>query len=165
MYLIGHGAIGAAIITATGIVNPVAAFGVGWLSHYLADAFPHGDEPVGEWAKRGAEAWRIAAIAGIDAALLGLILLGLFAARGFSWMIFLAVAGSALPDVMWGLEKALHCRLFGPHERIHKRIHNFLGIRLSLTVGIIAAVAILSDRPQGYIQRVALGVLGFALFG
>ena len=35
----------------------------------------------------------------------------------------------------------------------------------SLTVVLIAAVAILSDRPQGYIQRVALGVLAFALFG
>jgi phosphatidate cytidylyltransferase len=33
------------------------------------------------------------------------------------------------------------------------------------TVGIIAIVAILRDQPQGYIERVALGVLGFALFG
>ena len=34
-----------------------------------------------------------------------------------------------------------------------------------LTVGLIAAVAILADRPAGYIQRVALGALGFLLFG
>ena len=34
-----------------------------------------------------------------------------------------------------------------------------------LVSGMIAAVAILGDRPKGYIQRVALGVLGFALFG
>src|SRR5262249_32072374 len=34
-----------------------------------------------------------------------------------------------------------------------------------LTIGIIAAVAVLRDQPHGYIQRVALGVLGFALFG
>lgn len=33
------------------------------------------------------------------------------------------------------------------------------------TVGIIAMVAILRDQPRGYIQRVALGVLGFVLFG
>lgn len=33
------------------------------------------------------------------------------------------------------------------------------------TSGIIAIVAILRDRPQGYLQRVALGVLGFILFG
>ncbi|OWK44383.1 phosphatidate cytidylyltransferase [Fimbriiglobus ruber] len=33
------------------------------------------------------------------------------------------------------------------------------------TVGAIAIVALLRDQPQGYIQRVALGVLGFVLFG
>jgi len=34
-----------------------------------------------------------------------------------------------------------------------------------LTVGVIAAVALLPDRPKGYIQRVALGAFGFLLFG
>ncbi len=34
-----------------------------------------------------------------------------------------------------------------------------------ITIGIIAMAAILRDEPKGYIQRVALGVLGFALFG
>lgn len=33
------------------------------------------------------------------------------------------------------------------------------------TIGVIAIVAILCDHPKGYIQRVGLGVLGFALFG
>jgi phosphatidate cytidylyltransferase len=34
-----------------------------------------------------------------------------------------------------------------------------------LTVALIAAVAIFADQPKGYIQRVALGALGFLLFG
>jgi phosphatidate cytidylyltransferase len=34
-----------------------------------------------------------------------------------------------------------------------------------LTSGLIAVVTIPQDRPKGYIQRVALGVLGFVLFG
>lgn len=34
-----------------------------------------------------------------------------------------------------------------------------------LTVASIAALAVLEDRPKGYIQRVALGVLGLLLFG
>ena len=34
-----------------------------------------------------------------------------------------------------------------------------------LTIGLVAIVAILRDQPKGYIQRVALGLLGFALFG
>ncbi|HEY1683836.1 MAG TPA: phosphatidate cytidylyltransferase [Tepidisphaeraceae bacterium] len=35
----------------------------------------------------------------------------------------------------------------------------------SLCVGIIAVITILRDRPQGYIQRVALSVFAFMLFG
>ena len=34
-----------------------------------------------------------------------------------------------------------------------------------ITAVIIMAAAVLSDRPTGYVQRVALGVLGFTLFG
>jgi phosphatidate cytidylyltransferase len=34
-----------------------------------------------------------------------------------------------------------------------------------LTIAALAAAAILADRPKGYIQRVALGTFGFALFG
>ncbi|MBB6428653.1 phosphatidate cytidylyltransferase [Algisphaera agarilytica] len=34
-----------------------------------------------------------------------------------------------------------------------------------ITAVLILAAAILSDRPSGYVQRVALGILGFALFG
>ena len=34
-----------------------------------------------------------------------------------------------------------------------------------LTISIMAALAILADRPKGYIQRFGLGVLAFALFG
>ncbi|HEY1065420.1 MAG TPA: phosphatidate cytidylyltransferase, partial [Pirellulales bacterium] len=34
-----------------------------------------------------------------------------------------------------------------------------------ISVGVLAAVPILEDRPKGYIQRVALAVLAFSLFG
>jgi len=34
-----------------------------------------------------------------------------------------------------------------------------------LTVGLIATGGLIPDQPKGYIQRVGLGVLGFALFG
>lgn len=35
----------------------------------------------------------------------------------------------------------------------------------ALTVGMLAVITIPQDRPQGYIQRTALGTLGFLLFG
>ncbi|HUY93295.1 MAG TPA: phosphatidate cytidylyltransferase [Pirellulales bacterium] len=43
--------------------------------------------------------------------------------------------------------------------------YGFFVALFPLTVCAIAAVAILADRPQGYIQRCALGALGFMLFG
>jgi phosphatidate cytidylyltransferase len=47
-------------------------------------------------------------------------------------------------------------------------LDNWYGLFVALvpfTIGTIAIVAILRDEPKGYIQRVALGILGFALFG
>ncbi|MBI5095959.1 MAG: phosphatidate cytidylyltransferase [Candidatus Hydrogenedentes bacterium] len=43
--------------------------------------------------------------------------------------------------------------------------YHFFVALTPLTIGAIMSVAILRDEPEGYIQRVALGVLGFALFG
>ncbi len=43
--------------------------------------------------------------------------------------------------------------------------YGFFVALFPLICGAIAALAILDDRPQGYIQRVALGIWGFVLFG
>ena len=42
MYLIGHAAVGATLATAV-TINPLAALGIGFVSHYLVDFIPHGD--------------------------------------------------------------------------------------------------------------------------
>lgn len=36
---------------------------------------------------------------------------------------------------------------------------------MPLTFGVIAAAALLADRPDGYVQRVAMGTFGYGLFG
>ncbi|MBI2921402.1 MAG: phosphatidate cytidylyltransferase [Planctomycetes bacterium] len=43
--------------------------------------------------------------------------------------------------------------------------YHFFVCTFALFPGIIAVVPIFQDRPQGYIQRVALGIFGFMLFG
>jgi phosphatidate cytidylyltransferase len=70
---------------------------------------------------------------------------GLFRARSISVCVVLAiiVLNFAVLDHWYALFSAL----------------------FPLTVGVIAVVSIPTDRPQGYIQRVALGVFGFLLFG
>lgn len=43
--------------------------------------------------------------------------------------------------------------------------YEFFVAMTPLTVVLIASIAILADRPQGYIQRVALAAVGYLLFG
>ena len=43
--------------------------------------------------------------------------------------------------------------------------YNFFNALTPLVIATLIAAAILADEPKGYIQRVALSVLGFALFG
>lgn len=140
MFIVGHAAVGMTLAAAT--ANPALAFGIGWLSHYLADFFPHGDEDAGEWAKRGNEVRRLAFLLSIDGAILLAASAWFIAHRGFSWAPCLAVVGSAVPDVLWGLEKLFKRKLFGPHEKFHGRNHNFFHIRLPLWAGILLQAAV-----------------------
>lgn len=136
MYLINHAAIGVALAGAVGATNPVAAFGIGWASHYLADFFPHGDEDAGEWAKRKNEILRILGMVAVD----GVIFLSVFTwfsmERGFFWWAAAAAIGSFLPDIMWGFEMLARRKLFGVFERLHSWNHNFFKIHIPSVAGI-----------------------------
>jgi len=141
MYLVVHSAIGAAL-TAGLTTDPVAAFGIGWLSHYFADLIPHGDEQAGEWARRKNEIRRYLLLAGIDGLLVLILVLVQAVGRGFSPALLAAVCGSVLPDVMWGLEKLFRKNLFGPLQRFHFAIHNYFRVRLPLWFGLLFQAAL-----------------------
>jgi phosphatidate cytidylyltransferase len=51
------------------------------------------------------------------------------------------------------------------HLTVLDNWYNAFVALFSLTLAAIGGVALLQDRPQGYIQRVALGTFAFALFG
>lgn len=136
MFLTPHAAVGAAIATSlTG--NPIISFGIGWLSHYLADSVPHGDERLGVWASKGDEVKRLLGITAIDAVIWIAVLSYVFLSAGFSSVILAAAVGSAVPDVMWGLEKVMKRELFGPLRRFHGWNHNFFRVNLPLWTGFI----------------------------
>lgn len=146
MQLVGHAAVGIALARAVGATNPVAAFGVGWFSHYLADFIPHGDEQIGEWASKGDFIARIMPIVAVD----GLISLAAFAwlysARGLTPVTALAPAaaaiGSFMPDIMWGVEKLFKRRLFGPFEKLHGLNHNFFHVKIPAKYGLPLQIAV-----------------------
>ncbi len=140
MFLVGHAAVGMLLASRTD--DPVVAFGIGWLSHYLADFFPHGDERVGEWTRRGHEIRRYAVLLAADGGLFLAAFAALTARRGFSLPLAAAALGSFVPDVMWGLEKLAKRRLFGFHERFHHRNHNFFRVRLPVWLGLALQAAV-----------------------
>ena len=51
------------------------------------------------------------------------------------------------------------------HFAVLDHWYGFFVALFPLTIGTIAAVAVFDDQPQGYIRRVALASLGYALFG
>lgn len=140
MYLVGHAAVGMTLAAATD--DPVLAFGIGWLSHYLADFVPHGDEPAGEWAKRGDEVRRLFVLLMADGALFLAAFAWFTARRGFHLAAATAALGSFVPDVLWGLEKVRRKPLFGPLERFHAKNHNFFHVRLPLWAGLVGQAAL-----------------------
>ncbi|HTM68672.1 MAG TPA: hypothetical protein VL426_05210 [Candidatus Binatia bacterium] len=140
MYLVGHAAIGMAL--ASGTDDPVLAFGIGWLSHYLADFVPHGDEPAGEWAKRGNEVKRLMVLLLVDGALFFAAFAWFTSRRGFHLAAATAALGSFVPDVLWGLGKVLKRPVFGPLEKFHNFNHNFFHVKLPLWFGLIGQAAL-----------------------
>lgn len=140
MYLAVHAAVGAAAAATTN--DPLVAFGIGWLSHYLVDAVPHGDERAGEWTKRGHEVKRYMLLAGIDGLILSAILAVQMSRHGIDPALLAAIGGSVLPDVMWGMEKVFKRKMFGPLHRLHSSAHNYLRIRLPSWLGLLVQAAI-----------------------
>lgn len=138
MFLIGHAAVGATFVQLAGVENPAAAFGIGWLSHYLADFIPHGDEPVGKWTEGSGGTRKLFFLVAVDGFLLALALAAVFMVRQeFSWVTLAAAAGACVPDVMWGLERLVGHRLFGPHAAFHLKNHNFFHVHLPLWLGLV----------------------------
>lgn len=141
MFLTAHAAVGVAAATLI-TKDPTTGFAVGLVSHYLADLVPHGDEDAGAWCKKGNEVKRLFGITLIDAVVWCAVLVGAFLYAGFSWLVLAAALGSALPDVMWGLEKVAGRRLFGPHSRFHTWNHNHFNIRMPLWAGLLFQVTV-----------------------
>jgi len=134
MFLFAHAAIGAAVAPLAG--SPLPAFLAGWVTHYLADAVPHGDESLGRWASARNEVGRFALLAGIDLLLLAGILAAVFAARGFDWTVLAGAVGATVPDFLWGLEKIFKRRLFGRFQSWHRLAHGLIRRKLPTAVGL-----------------------------
>ena len=102
MFLTVHAT--AAVLITQKISNPLLAFIIGFVSHYILDALPNGDDKIFERWQGKKQLQVIAAVAGIDFAL-SLIWLNFLQQQGlilFPLATAAAVIGSMLPDFLNG---------------------------------------------------------------
>lgn len=126
MTLAAHAAIGAAIGISVG--NPALAFLFGFISHFIADAIPHGDSAEANefWSTRKVKK-SSAAIVVIDAIVAMFVILWLASSDlitpwgAFTW----GIVGGLLPDLLVGLYEWKRIDILKSFNRFHADCHNF----------------------------------------
>ena len=138
MYNTLHAATGALVAMTIFPSNWPAAFLLGWASHFVLDAIPHGDDASDELLADWKLFVRRSAIGGgIDLTILTLLVVWWVMTHGFYWVFLAAVIGSALPDLMWGFTVVIgKPGLFGFLGRFHVTVHNALKIKLPFWFGL-----------------------------
>ncbi|HCC22293.1 hypothetical protein A2480_00005 [Candidatus Uhrbacteria bacterium RIFOXYC2_FULL_47_19] len=137
MFITAHAAVTVTVATTLGVDQPAATFVLGWLLHYFGDALPHGDESLGEWAKRGrVPAIRIGLMCLIDLAALSVALLWCQSQGVLTPAVWAAIVGSAVPDLLVGLELVLGKPITGPLAWLHEAVHRSINFVYSPWIGV-----------------------------
>ncbi len=140
MHLTTHAAVG--ILAATKTANPWWAFILSFILHFVLDLIPHGDESILDKNRPLAGQYkRILSFSGSDFIIL--ISYTYFILTKIDTdpvIIFSAVLGSVLPDVLWILQDITHSKILKPFNQIHKLFHNPLKIKLKPATGVALAI-------------------------
>lgn len=110
MYLTTHAAVG--VIISQHVDKPLPILIYSFLSHFILDFIPHGDEGLENWMREKKK--RIAVVAGIDLVLLAALVMTLYGSDRLDLNRELASAGiigAILPDLLTFAYPAIHERL------------------------------------------------------
>jgi hypothetical protein len=149
MFLTVHSAAGIAIAQYTG--NPLLAFSLGFISHFILDMIPHGDQ---ELADNNQDAFAISAktkkllfFMGVTDGLIAvgltvtLIALGLVANP---LVAICAVAGAMAPDAINALSIFFDPKWLRPYRAVHHKLHFILnGFTISFKNGLVVQAVFL----------------------
>ncbi|MBI3572701.1 MAG: hypothetical protein HY092_00680, partial [Candidatus Kerfeldbacteria bacterium] len=131
----------AGLLLATLAPNPVVAFGLGVLSHYVLDAIPHGDMNGPAWIFGGRKVPHLVYIEIADLGLAAAAVFILTAQFAPSVMpkLWLGALGGITPDLLWGTEymmQRFHWRVpgFSAILHWHSRWHAFVHARKKIDV-------------------------------
>lgn len=133
MFLAVHALIGA--VAGNAVQSPIAAFSLGFISHFFTDMIPHGDEHMYEGYKNGNKVTRALLYVGMDALMTVVLLLVVFLKQDFfsPLNVAMGVIGGLLPDLMVGLFEMLKpkrrtwfARKLSWFHGFHMKNHHFL---------------------------------------
>ncbi|MFH1171944.1 MAG: hypothetical protein V1778_05425 [bacterium] len=156
MYLTTHAAVGVVISKAMG--TPALALPVAFLSHFVLDAIPHGDERVARWVTRQPKKGFVVGI--LDATMLMLLIAFIVGTQRNETigLLLAGIFGALLPDFITNIFPFLHRetrwfrslfpsgglfrrgsigRMLRKHDLLHEHIHNPLAWEFSLVQGFV----------------------------
>jgi hypothetical protein len=122
MFLTVHGAVG--ILIGQHVKNPLLAFVIGFLTHYLFDIIPHGDTKApAKWK----QVKYMALAASIDMLVLIFTLLWLYTRiEIINLSIAAALLGSVLPDFLQAFYFLSNRKLFKLCQKVHDFFHEYI---------------------------------------
>ncbi|KKS43542.1 hypothetical protein A3H03_03225 [Candidatus Kuenenbacteria bacterium RIFCSPLOWO2_12_FULL_42_13] len=152
MYQIVHGMAGIAI--GSRLDNPILAFVLGIVSHFVLDAIPHDSLELRDWENNGTDKFikKIALEAILD--LWGLMLGILMMQEGFSlylnYPMMAGMIGAISPDYIWGLTELSQTKnqamekFKAWHNKIHTIIYKavYLPLKYTVPIQVIALTAL-----------------------
>ena len=130
MFLAVHASVGA--LAGNAVSDPFTAFVLGFISHFLTDMIPHGDENMYEGYKSGAKK-RLALMYVAADAFATIVLITIFFLKQdyFSTVsVAMGIVGGLLPDLLVGLYEIFHPKFLRQFHKFHMRNHHFLIKRL-----------------------------------
>ncbi|HRY63129.1 MAG TPA: hypothetical protein P5267_00785 [Patescibacteria group bacterium] len=148
MYQIVHGIAGVAIGSRLG--NPILAFVLGILSHFILDAIPHDSNEARNWENNGTDRFvkKIALEAILD--LWGLIIFVLIMQEGFgiylSYPMIAGLVGGILPDYIWGLTELFKIKnqALLKFKAWHTKVHTLIFKPIYLPLKYTAIIQIIT---------------------
>jgi hypothetical protein len=139
MFLTAHTS--AAILIAAKIHNPILAIILGFLSHFVLDAIPHGE---GDFFSDPKKTKKQQLLLLAKVAILDLLLASIFLASFLyisqpdkMWVFVLTALASWLPDLTWGAIEVLKLKFIYWFLRLHHKAHDLFDIVYPIKYGLV----------------------------
>lgn len=149
MFLSVHTAVG--ILIGKQIPNPFISFLAGFLSHFVVDVVPHGDDELNIWLENGNRRTKIRNIVGLDIALSASLLSAAVSKADNRAIpsILAATFGSIVPDLVWWPWKIFEIsknrtiyKFVKFHHYCQKRIRNDIPFKYGFAFQVLTLVAL-----------------------